>query len=47
VKILERKKEKKEFEAIFENSLTCVSETQGKLFDEKKTEVENLMSGSL
>jgi hypothetical protein len=35
-----------EFEDIFEKALTCVSRTQGKLFDEKKTEVENLVSGS-
>jgi hypothetical protein len=34
------------FEATFEKVLTCVSGTQGKLFDEK-TEVENLMSGPL
>jgi hypothetical protein len=36
-----------EFEAIFEKALTWGSGTQEKLFDEKKTEVENLVSGSL
>jgi hypothetical protein len=37
----------REFEAIFEKALTCVLGTQGMLFDEKKTEVENLVPGSL
>jgi hypothetical protein len=36
----------REFEAIFENAVTCKSGTQSKLFD-KKTEVENLVAGSL
>jgi hypothetical protein len=35
------------FEAIFEKALTRVSEAQRKKFDEKKSEVENLVSGSL
>jgi hypothetical protein len=30
----------REFEAIFDKALTCVSGTQGKLFDEKKPDVE-------
>jgi hypothetical protein len=37
----------REFKAIFEKDLTRVSWAQGKLFDEKKLEVENLVSGSL
>jgi hypothetical protein len=36
----------REFEAIFEKALTCVSGTQGNWLM-KKTEVENLVSGSL
>jgi hypothetical protein len=36
----------REFEAIFDKALTCVSGTQGKLFVEKKTKVENLVSGN-
>jgi hypothetical protein len=35
------------FEAIFEKALTSVSGAQGKLFEEKKPEVDNLVSGSL
>jgi hypothetical protein len=34
----------REFEAIFEKALTCVSGNQGKLFDEKN---RGLVSGSL
>jgi hypothetical protein len=38
----------REFEAIFEKAITCVSGAQGKLFYvKKKTEVENVLSGSL
>jgi hypothetical protein len=37
----------RKFEAIFEKLSTCVSGAQGKLFYEKKTEAENLVSGSL
>jgi hypothetical protein len=37
----------REIEAMFENALACVSGTKGKLFNEKKTEVENRVSLSL
>jgi hypothetical protein len=37
----------REFEVIFDKALTRVSVAQGKLFEDKNPEVENLVSGSL
>jgi hypothetical protein len=37
----------REFVAIFKKAVTRVLVAKGELFDEKKTEDENLMSGSL
>jgi hypothetical protein len=37
----------RKFEAIFKKALTRVSGAQGELFDDKKPEVEKLLSGSL
>jgi hypothetical protein len=37
----------REYEAICNKALTRVSGAQMELFDEKKTEVENLVTGSL
>jgi hypothetical protein len=36
-----------EYEAMCKMALTCVSGAQMELFDEKKPEVENLVTGSL
>jgi hypothetical protein len=37
----------REYEAICKKALTCESGAQMELFDEKKLEVENLVTGSL
>jgi hypothetical protein len=37
----------REYETICKKVLTCVSGAQMELFDEKKPEVENLVTGSL